>query len=108
MVAVHRAMFLSMFAAVVFATYVAHRQFPPVLVVAALLVLLSIRILLLSGSGPELRLAIHALEFIESRTPTGTIGLLDFGFLVIGFIVQALVNIEFIRLGSAKYTIYTL
>jgi len=67
------AMFLSMFAAVVFATYVAHRQFPPVLVVAALLVLLSIRILLLSGSGPELRLAIHALEFIESRTPTGTI-----------------------------------
>ncbi len=67
------AMFLSMFAAVVFATYVAHRQFPPVLVVAALLVLLSIGILLLSGSGPELRLAIHALEFIESRTPTGTI-----------------------------------
>jgi len=67
------AMFLSMFAAVVFATYVAHRQFPPVLVVAALFVLLSIGILLLSGSGPELRLAIHALEFIESRTPTGTI-----------------------------------
>ena len=70
---------------------------PPMWLIFLFLVMLTIRIVLLSGAGPEIKAIIRFVEFIEFRAPTGFIGILGFICLVFGFILQAWVNISFIR-----------
>lgn len=83
--------------AIIASFYAADIRSIPQLIIGLFIFLLLIRIVFLSGAGPEIKLIINFLEIIERKTLSGFIGVIGFIFLVVGFSIQAWVNILSIK-----------